>query len=253
MLSVDEEKALQVDGEKGTAPQSTGKKQSPTRTKSKLAFLITGCILLIAIVVGVTVPLVRGDDDDSDDVGSTDERYDNFSTSPPVDTETETPTDTESSADRGPPTASPTSEVTPSPTEEVLTGPNITAFSVFNVHLANFSEKILFGYESDDALAKDLGNAFRVLLDRVVARNLGTPGYEHVAMGGPTFAVAEGAEIDGAAPPAAPSAAAPERGSVGNAVDDFGTNNQEKDVEEGDTVVANEDFSKFPEMSQPSI
>ena len=254
MPSFDEEKALTVDGEKETSIPATNEKQNGTGPKSKIMYLIAGVILLAAIVVGITVPVVRNDDDSKkvsklteDETEPPEERYDDLSKSP-TDRETGAPARSgKPPADTGPPTASPHSDPTSSPTAEKLSGPNITAFSVFNPHLANFDEGILSGYDSDDDLAEGLGDALRALLDRVVARNLGTPGYDNVAMGGPMFAFTDGGIVEdaGAAPPVAPSQATPERGSVDDNVNDFGTNNQEKGVEEGDTVVANQDFSKY--------
>mmetsp|Transcript_11406 Transcript_11406/g.21784 ORF Transcript_11406/g.21784 Transcript_11406/m.21784 type:complete len:915 (+) Transcript_11406:67-2811(+) len=216
MSSFDEEKALPGEGATETSVAAANEKQSRMAPNSKLKYLILGVILLVAAVVAITVPVVRNNDD-SKDVNL-------------LEDEKEIPEE---------------SDPLPSPNEEEFTGPNITTFSVFNPHIANFNEGILKGYESDDALAEGLGDALRALLDRVVARNIGTPGYENVA-GGPMFAFTDGDAIfettdTGAAPPAM-DAASPDRSPVGDKVNDFGTNNQEQGVEEGDTVVANKDF-----------
>jgi hypothetical protein len=127
------------------------------------------------------------------------------------------------------------------PTGDGDTGrPTITAFTVFNGSLPIFNSNVLSGYDSEEELAQDLSNAARLLLDRVVARNLGKPGYENLGFAGSRFAVTD--DMQEGAPPMAPGAAdAPsnDQKQVVGDVNDHGTNNQEDGVEEGDKAVAN--------------
>lgn len=101
----------------------------------------------------------------------------------------------------------------------------------FNSSFSLFGEDITNGYISPDEFKSDLRNVARFLLDSVVKRNLGSE--VNNAAGGdlevePGVGVAaEGSNSDMRAP------------DVGDNVNDFGTNNQEDSVEEGDIIVSN--------------
>lgn len=148
-------------------------------------------------------------------------------------------------------TASPTDSGTAAPTEAV-TDPNddppeITQFSAFGVSLPGFDQSLLQGYDSEEDFESDLVIGVSELLDRVIARNIGLETYANVGMGGPMLdAFMDDTEMDSSAPQsgaAAPTSAA-NRAPVGNDVSDYGTNNQEDGIEEGDLVVATKNFCK---------
>lgn len=221
MSKYDEETALSNEGSKVAVSdelQNNGKEE--TKKCKPWYYVVLGVILVAAIVVAITTPLVNKDEPSK---GSTQ-----------LDPTCDPTTNINCPGNGGP--------------GEGSTGPNITVtpYSAFHPNLPNFDVKILEGYKTEDEFAQDCGDALRALLDRVVARNLGKRGYENVGRGGMMVDVAF-AEDDGdtAARPAAPSTdaapqEAPPRDKVGNDVNDFGTNNQEDDVEEGDIVVANQ-------------
>ena len=127
--------------------------------------------------------------------------------------------------------------------------------SPFQVRLAMFDKDIAGGYKGNTTqLQEDLQNVAKFLLNNVIYRNTGKVGYEGVGVGqpnpnsflyrDPVFMApeAEGTDADFAEAPAAPPAAESSSGSVGDDVDDFGTNNQEEGVEEGDMLVSDGDY-----------
>lgn len=181
--------------EKEEAPKS---KQEAKSSSSSLKYLILGAILVCAIVVAITVPLVMRDDDDDDDTKSAPFKND---------------TDQGGFA-------------------------NITTFSVFNPEVPNFDTDILAGYRSEEEFAKGVTLGLQSLLDRAVGRNLGVHGYANLALGGGTRGggmFANAPTVDG---DMAESESASATG-VDDTVEDYGTNNQESGVEEGDVVVSN--------------
>jgi hypothetical protein len=125
--------------------------------------------------------------------------------------------------------------------------------SPFEVRLAMFDKSVADGYKGNTTkLQEDLQNVAKFLLNNVIYRNTGKVGYAGVGLGqqnpnyflfrGPVMEFAPAPEADGTAAdvaeaPAAPPVAA-EGGSVGDDVDDYGTNNQEEGVEEGDMLVS---------------
>jgi hypothetical protein len=132
----------------------------------------------------------------------------------------------------------------------------------FQANLTLFNEGIVGQPYADPALLiDDLENAGRFLLSNVVKRNANFKGFENVAFGGRNpnsfvdFAEADGAFVDvGVATSTADSAFEPvaafsesaKSPTVGDTVSDFGTNNQEKDVEEGDLIVSDGERGKRP-------
>ena len=116
----------------------------------------------------------------------------------------------------------------------------VTSASPFKVQLSLVDETITHGYSQDNQteLEEDLRNVARFLLNNVVNRNTGKRGFENAGMGQrnpnigfPTmdneFDFAESPGMD-----------MPARQPVSEDLDDYGTNNQEDDVEEGDTIVS---------------
>ena len=111
----------------------------------------------------------------------------------------------------------------------------ITPFTAFAdaAVLDNFDEDVLTTYTNEDDLAEDLAKAARALVDRVIARNIGQG--KNMYDDFQVFPV----DMFEDAPAALESEPVSDfRGDVGDDVNDFGTNNQETNVEEGDLVVA---------------
>jgi hypothetical protein len=124
----------------------------------------------------------------------------------------------------------------------------------FQAKLALFNDDIVGQPYADPALLQeDLKNAARFLLDIVVKRNTNVKGFENVGFGGQNpnsfnfrddvffGGVAQGGPVFAASPPANASAQGP---TVDATVNDFGTNNQETDVEEGDVIVSDGERGK---------
>jgi hypothetical protein len=169
---------------------------------------------------------------------------------------------------RGPtfaPTRQPTREPNPAPTIRP-TDTEISFLRIegpFEANLTLFNEDIVGQpYAVPALLREDLENAGRFFLGNVVKRNTNVKGFENVGFGGrnpSSVGIPEvGVAFDGtdfayatitasspvaavSAPVAAASVAGP---AVGNTVNDFGTNNQEKDVEEGDVIVSDGERGK---------
>jgi hypothetical protein len=128
----------------------------------------------------------------------------------------------------------------------------------FQANLTLFNEGIVGEPYADPALLlDDLKNAGRFFLSNVVKRNANSKGFENVGFGGRNpssfvdFAVAADLSFVGVASASAdssePQAAAAESAkgpTVGDTIDDFGTNNQEQDVEEGDLIVSDGERGK---------
>ena len=215
MNPVDEETALPKKNDKNV-PEETASERSSKAYNWKVVLLALGVFVLVGLVVGITVPLVR--DGSSDD--SSGDSSDNVDTTP-----TETPPiDDKNSSKIG-----------------------VEPFSFFGAQpLANFDPQVITsGYASEEELAADLTNAARLLLDRVVGRNIGAPGYAIMGAGGdmgrPEF------EPSVPAQPNAPEAdfeglddGSTNKDTFGDENNDYGTDNQEEGVEEGDKVVANQ-------------
>jgi hypothetical protein len=120
-----------------------------------------------------------------------------------------------------------------------------------------FNEGIVGQPYADPALLQqDLENAGRFFLNNVVNRNTNVKGFENVGFGGqnpnsggiPEIGItsydgyAAYDTISASSPVAEASAQGP---AVGNTVNDFGTNNQEQDVEEGDVIVSDGERGKW--------
>lgn len=99
----------------------------------------------------------------------------------------------------------------------------------FNVTLGLFHKDIVNGYSDTETLEEDLSNAAKFLLNNVVQRNTQEKDYGSVPNNG-----AGNPDIAEAAP-AADGASDTSKSSL----NDFGQNNQEDDVEEGDMMVSN--------------
>jgi hypothetical protein len=110
----------------------------------------------------------------------------------------------------------------------------------FSATVELLTEDVLRGYETEEELEEALANAARFLLNIVVQRNAN--GYDDgvTYYDGPDFEVLEG-DVE-RSPEEAPSAEAvmgdATTGEVGDDVNDYGTNNQEDGVEEGDLIVS---------------
>jgi hypothetical protein len=225
MSSFDEEKATSAPKE--TARSAATEGEAPTQSSTKVWALLFGLVFLAGVAVAITVPIVHYGKDSPKAV---------VTPEPPLETEA--------------PTSSPAEERTPVP----------PPFTAFNVSLNNFDSAVLLGYETEEEFSADLGDALRLLIDRVLARNLGYHGYEMVGVGLPSesFAFADVAvpcpglspDLDQGSGNPEEGSGNPERGSVGDDQNDYGTNNQEDGVEEGDVVVASAEFSKWARRYQ---
>jgi hypothetical protein len=124
----------------------------------------------------------------------------------------------------------------------------------FQANLTLFNEGIVRQSYADPAqLQEDLESAGRFFLNIVIKRNTNVKGFENVGFGGRNpnsfvdFVATDVAFADVAADSSEPQAAAMESSkspTVGDTIDDFGTNNQEQDVEEGDLIVSDGDRGK---------
>jgi hypothetical protein len=117
----------------------------------------------------------------------------------------------------------------------------------FNVTLGLFSKEIVGGYSDSESLENDLSNAAMFLLNGLIKRNTGQMGSDSgtdmpvESEGGPKEEFAEGA-------PVAADGGAGDDTAVGD-LNDFGQNNQEDDVEEGDMMVSNGAVGTFIESN----
>jgi hypothetical protein len=126
----------------------------------------------------------------------------------------------------------------------------------FPANLTLFNEGIVGQpYANPALLQEDLENAGNFFINNVVKRNTNVKGFENVGFGGrspntggipeigitSTFDDIAYATISASSPAAEASAQGP---AVGNNVNDFGTNNQETDVEEGDVIVSDGERGK---------
>jgi hypothetical protein len=126
----------------------------------------------------------------------------------------------------------------------------------FPANLTVFNEGIVGQpYANPALLQEDLENAGNFFINNVVKRNTNVKGFENVGFGGrspntggipeigitSTFDDIAYATISASSPAAEASAQGP---AVGNNVNDFGTNNQETDVEEGDVIVSDGERGK---------
>lgn len=127
--------------------------------------------------------------------------------------------------------------------------------SPFETNLCYVSENMTNGFASKDEIANEIGNAAYFLLNQVVKRNTGVPGYQwvgHQGSHGPMDMMMSGREYTSKIETDASMGGADQSGSqsapndngVGNDVTDYGTNNQEEEVEEGDVVVSDGDLGK---------
>jgi hypothetical protein len=133
----------------------------------------------------------------------------------------------------------------------------------FQSKLALFNEGVVGQPYADQALLQeDLENAGRFFLNIVVKRNTNVKGFENVGFGGrnPNFSGRGGggdvflvgaplatvafSTSGSASQPQAAAAESAQGPTVGDTIDDFGTNNQEQDVEEGDLIVSDGDRGK---------
>jgi hypothetical protein len=122
----------------------------------------------------------------------------------------------------------------------------------FQANLTLFNEGIVGQPYADPALlTEDLENAGRFFLSNVVKRNANVKGFENAGFGGRSpnsfidfdFATTD-VVFDDASEPQAMAAESGKSPTVGDTVNDFGTNNQEQDVEEGDLIVSDGERGK---------
>lgn len=130
----------------------------------------------------------------------------------------------------------------------------------FYPNLTLFNENITQGYTSKEDLERDVEAAAYFLVNQAIKRELGVPGYGHYYMENDGGGWREGM------PPMMANSGAPESmakddtdgGSAAadeDSLTDYGTNNQEDDVEEGDVVVSDGEHGKSscPERSSSLI
>jgi hypothetical protein len=121
----------------------------------------------------------------------------------------------------------------------------VSSNSTFQVRLALFSADIANGYASEEELKEDLRNAARFLLNNVIQRNIGiTDGNGN--FGYPIYPAEGDTTVSGNATSVPISTPAYSTGDTAQVTtggkapegNEFGTNNQEKGVEEGDAIVS---------------
>jgi hypothetical protein len=110
----------------------------------------------------------------------------------------------------------------------VLSSSFLSIEGPFKVNLTLLNENITQGYDPEDPtlFRADVTNAARFFLNGVLKRNSGVFGYDEVGRGPSTPIFAEASPGDADTSP------------VGDNLNDFGTNNQEAGVEEGDVIVS---------------
>lgn len=138
----------------------------------------------------------------------------------------------------------------------------VDIMGIFNIRFRLFGKDIV-GQEktSPASLEEDLANVARFMLNNVVKRNTNVKGFENAGVGRrnpnsnigrpvvgggvyldtPTLANAVAGAASGAGGYAQAAPAEASRPEVGDTIDDFGTNNQEDNIEEGDVLVSNGD------------
>jgi len=118
--------------------------------------------------------------------------------------------------------------IEPSPSNDNYAKSPVITRGPFNASMEFFSKDILNVYNSSDQLSYDIEQAAYFMLNQVVERN---SQQDTSGQPGATFATADGESGNSAGIAAGKSA-------VGNDVNDYGTNNQENQVEEGDVIVS---------------
>jgi hypothetical protein len=108
----------------------------------------------------------------------------------------------------------------------------------FNVTLGLFSKEIVGGYSDSESLENDLSNAAMFLLNGLIKRNTGQIESDSGTDGGPKE------EFAGEGAPVAADGGTGGDSAIGD-LDEFGQNNQEDDVEEGDMMVSNGAIGTF--------
>lgn len=107
----------------------------------------------------------------------------------------------------------------------------------FNVTLRLFDKFVAQGYADDAELERDITNAAYFVVNQVIKANIGVPGYDYWYGGRiPRPVMSPGDEAD--------FTAEGSDSGVADDLDDYGTNNQEEDVEEGDVVVSDGEFGE---------
>jgi hypothetical protein len=139
----------------------------------------------------------------------------------------------------------------------------VSSNSTFQVRLALFNADIANGYANEEELKEDLRNAARFLLNNVIQRNIGITdgngnfGYPIYPAEGDT--TVSGNSTSASRPQASCSDSTDDTSQVASGGkaegdgSDFGTNNQEKGVEEGDAIVSDGVNGKritFPRMAK---
>lgn len=118
----------------------------------------------------------------------------------------------------------------------------------FSATLSLYNENIVQGYQSVDEFKEDLGNVTAFFLNNVIFRNTGVKGFENIGVGR-SFLVSpeivddlDSPELSDPEPVAAPGVSADGDQGRDSDVDDYGTNNQEANVEQGDAAVSDGEF-----------
>lgn len=209
----DREKELDV--EKGcgdSLPEGpTGASTTPRNANKPLAMwkIVTAILMVGLLVFAVAFPITRARDDDNKTA----------------------------SVIENPESESPATSQT-----KVYTSSN----GVFDVKLNLFHKDIVNGYSDTQTLEDDLSNAAKFLINGVVKRNTEQSSYDHTGTGAPSV---EGGDDAGTEPEVAESAPVSDESMTSDTpssgLNDFGQNNQENDVEEGDMMVSNGEIGKY--------
>jgi hypothetical protein len=141
----------------------------------------------------------------------------------------------------------------PSSTSSDRSGSKLVKFTgPLTGSLPLFGPDVIKGYKENESMFKaDLGNAARLYLNGLIAQN--NENFFSVGETPATVSPTSGASMIGGTPAAPESASkdvsfATGGGSTSN-VNDFGTNNQEMTVDEGDMIKSDGKYSKFVSCS----
>jgi hypothetical protein len=228
---------LAVDMEKGSdqdereQPQDTAKTPGPPVNKRRLWRAIAALVIMGIAIFVIAFPIsYLHEDDESEELSNITEEEKDITKEEKDITEEE---------------------------KDKETAKYVASSSPFKVQLAMISEDITRGYKDSADIEEDLGNVARFLLNNVLHRNTGKQGYEHVGMGrrNPNvFMTWEDVAVAAPVPAAADVAeSAPQQDKVADDFDDYGSNNQEEGVEEGDMIVSDGENGKQFRISLEAI
>jgi hypothetical protein len=240
---VDEDTIVEEDAPETVIPaqkRETAEVRDHRKQQTILGVATLFLVVLAAILIGVLV----GKDDTTE---SRSNSITEGSTSPASDLDSFDPTD-------NPGDGSNATEIPNDPNNNTndteMTGV-YKSFGPFEVEIPLYSPDVLTVYADEEEAQAGFRQFAFFFLDNVVNRNLGVPGFQNVGFGNNNFmqdgvqdmnrgpeAPQAGAPVDGDASFAEETAGSAGRfpDEVGDEVDDFGTNNQEENVDQADVA-----------------